>query len=316
MKNISLFFFLFSFSIVFSQQKFSTQFSFKTDNDLYISTAKDRYYTSGIFLTYRHLTDNKNEKIEKKIFEWQIGHQMYTPFKSIVTDVSLHDRPFAAYLYGSFGINRIYKNNQILKTSLQVGVIGPAAFGKELQDFIHDIYDFDKAVGWKHQIKSAFGINLNASYSKFLVKDETNYFDITWVNNAKLGTVFTNISSGFYARMGFKPLQKIINSIAFDTSINNKKTSYKREGESFLYAKTTLNYVFYDATLQGSFLNTDSEVTKELIPSNFGLELGLKFTLNRFNLGYAYLYNGQESKGLRVNRGNYYGSIQLNYLFY
>jgi hypothetical protein len=315
MKNIFFIFFFFSFMILFSQEKLSKEFRFKTDNDLYASKEKDRYYTSGVFLTYSYLSKNKRKKLAKTIFEWEIGQQMYSPFNAMVPDISLHDRPFAGYLYGGFGMHRVYKNNQILKTTLQVGVIGPAAFGKELQDFIHAFYNFKKAIGWKHQIKSAVGINLNASYNKFLAKNASNYLDITWINKAKIGTVFTNISSGLYARMGFKSLQRMMNSIAFDTSINNETTNYNRVGESFFYTKMMLNYVFYDATLQGSFLNTGSEVTKELIPFNLGVELGVRFTLNRFNFGYAYLYNGQKSKDLRVAGGHSYGSIQLNYLF-
>jgi hypothetical protein len=206
MKIILPFLFLFSFSILFSQEKLSKEFCFKTDNDLYVSFAKYRYYTSAISLTYRYLSKTQKKALEKTIFEWEVGHQMYAPFKAIVTDISLHDRPFAGYLYGSFGIHRVYKKNRTFKIILQVGVVGLAALGEELQGVIHTIFDFDKAVGWKHQIKNAFGINLNASYNQFLAKDASNHFDITWINSAKAGTVFTNISSGFFARMGLLPL--------------------------------------------------------------------------------------------------------------
>jgi hypothetical protein len=106
-----------------------------------------------------------------------------------------------------------------------------------------------------------------------------------------------------------------MNSIAFDAGINNGATNYKRESECYFYAKTAFNYSFYDATIQGSFLNKGSEVTKELIRYHFGLELGLLIGIKRFNLGYAYLHTGQKSKGLRFTDSNYYGSIQLSYLF-
>ena len=311
-----LFYFLFLMSFFsFSQEKFAKEFSFINDNDLFVSIKKDRYYTNGIFLSLRYMSENNKNNLEKRIIEWQIGHEMYSPYKVIVENISLHDRPFAAYLYGSFGINRIYKNNQIFNTSLQLGVIGPAALGKELQDFIHDIYGFKKAVGWKHQIKNSFGINFNASYSKHLVKNASNYLDITWINKGEIGTINTNISSGFYGRIGFKPLQSIINSIAFNTSINNDKTNFVREAEAFLYIKPMFNYVFYDATLQGSFLNPSSDVTRELIPFVFDIEVGIRFTANRFNFGYAYQYNTNKSKELRFTNGNKFGTILINYLF-
>lgn len=315
MKNSFLVLFLGTFSVLYSQKKLHKEFSIKTDNDLYISYSKDRYYTSGVFLSYRALGKNTTKRLEKKILEWEIGHQMYTPFRAVVTDISMHDRPFASYLYGSFGIQRVYTNNQILNTSIQIGMIGPAAFGKELQDAIHDIYNFDKAVGWKHQIKNAFGLNLQASYQKLIVKNTSNHFDLTWNSTAKAGTIFTNISTGFFGRMSLWSFQEMMNSIAFKTSINDATSNYNTEQEAFLYAKTNFNYTLYDATIQGSFLNRGSDVTKELIREHISVEFGLRFTMNRFNFGFAYHAHGKKSKGLRYQSDNYYGSIQLNYLF-
>lgn len=316
MKYQLLFCFFFITFCLCSQQKFSKEISFVTDNDLYVSAQRDRYYTNGFFFTYRYLAKNKNENLEKKIIEWEIGHEMYTPNKPIVISINEHDRPFAAYLYGSFGIKRAYKKNRILNTSLQLGVIGPNAFGQELQDFIHDIYGFKKAIGWKYQIKNALGLNLNASYISFLTKDKTNTFDISWVNAIKLGTVYSNISSGVNMRLGFNSLTKIINSIAFNTNLNNENTNFTRETEAFIYIKPILRYAFYDATLQGSFLNKNSEVTKELIPLVFNIELGLKFTANRFNFGYTFNYNTSKSKGLRYSYGNKFGTINVKYLLH
>jgi hypothetical protein len=305
-------FLFFSFSIL-SQQKFSKQISFTTDNDLYVSSEKDRYYTNGMFLSYRYLSQIKKENQEKRILEFKIGHEMYTPYSAVVQNINEHDRPFAGYLFGSFGVNRVYKNNKILNTTLQIGVIGPNAFGKELQGFIHGIYGFKKAIGWEYQIKNAFGLNFNTEYSQFLVEDTSSYYDISWINAAKIGTVYTNISSGFYARIGFKPLAKVVNSIAFNTNLNNKKTNFKREIESFIYIKPMVSFALYDATLQGSFLNLKSLITKELVPLIFNLEAGIKFTANRFNFSYAFHYSTNKSRELRNDHGNIYGTISIQY---
>ena len=306
---------LVSFSIT-AQQKFSKEISFTTDNDLYVSVDRDRYYTSGIFLNYRYIANNENIKLEKKIFEWQLGHEMFTPNKSIVQTIEEHDRPFASYLYGGFSVKNVYKNNKILSYTLQAGIIGPNAFGKELQDFIHGIYGFEKAIGWQFQIKNAIALNLDVVYTHFLGKNNANTMDASWVNSAKLGTVYTNISSGLYLRYGLNSLERIINSIAFNTNLNDNTTTSTRAIESFIYVKPTLRYAFYDATLQGSFLNTGSLVTKELIPVVFDLEIGLKFTANRFNFGYIFNYNTSKSEGLRYTYGNKYGTVSINYLLH
>ena len=314
MKKLIVFSLFFICFTNYSQNNFSKEINFITDNDLYISKTKDRYYTSGIFLKYRYLSKTKNKNLVKRILEWEIGQEMYTPLKSIVLNISEHDRPFAGYLYGGFGINRIYKNNTILNTNVRFGFIGPNSFAKETQKFIHDIYGFRDAVGWKHQIKSAIALNFNTEYYKFLVNDKTNFYDISWINTAKVGTIYTNISTGFLGRIGFKPLQSIVNSIAFNTNLNNDSTNFTREIESFIYIKPIVRYALYDATLQGSFLNKGSDVTKELIPFVFHLEVGFKFTVNRFHFGYSYQYHTNKSKGLRHDNGNAYGTIGINYM--
>jgi hypothetical protein len=145
-----------------------------------------------LFLSYQYIADNKKEKEEKRIFEWQLGHEMFSPYKAIVPSISQHDKTFAAYLYGSFRIHRFYKNDRMFNTSLQVCVLGLAAFEKEVQDFIHDINDFDMTVGWKHQIKNSFRFNLNVCYLKHLLRDTSNYMDISWLNEGKL-ELFTQI---------------------------------------------------------------------------------------------------------------------------
>lgn len=315
MKYLLAFCFIFFTVCFFAQEKFSKKISFITDNDLYVSKVKDRYYTNGMFLNYSYLSKIKKDNLEKKIFKWQIGHEMFTPHKSVVQSISEHDRPFAGHLFGSFGIQRVYKSNAIVNTTIQLGVIGSNAYGEELQDFIHDIYGFTEAVGWKYQIKNAISLNFNADYTRFLAKDNSNFYDISWTNSIKIGTVYTNIASGFYARLGLKPLAKFVNSLAFNTNLNDENTSFKREVESFFYLKPTIKYALYDATLQGSFLNTSSPVTKELIPFVFKLEAGFKFTANRYIFGYTFNYNTNQSKDLRHTNGNAYGTIVVHYLF-
>ena len=314
MKYFLFVFALFASAFIQSQEKFSKEISIITDNDLYVSKKNDRYYSSGLFLSYRYLSKNKNTSLEKRILNWQVGHEIYTPHRSVVISISEHDRPFAGYLYGDFSINRIYKNEQILNTAIQVGFIGTNSFAKEVQDFIHDIYGFQQAVGWKYQIKNAFALNFGVEYLKTILKTKKKHFDVTWENNLNVGAVFTNIATGFYSRIGFQPLQNITNSIAFNTNLNNEQTNSFREIESFIYLKSMLRYALYDATLQGSFLNKKSLVTKELIPLVFEVELGIKFTFSRFNFGYVINYNTNRSKNLVYNSGHKYGRIAMSYL--
>lgn len=314
MKCTFLGLFLFVITTVFSQQKFSKEFSFVNDNDLYVSIKKDQYYTNGIFLSYRYLASNF-KKLEKKIYELQLGHEIYTPFKPTVNSILEHDRPFAGYLYGNFGILRVYKNKSILKTTIQLGVLGPNSMGEELQKGIHRLYNFDLPDGWKYQIENTFALNFDLDYIKPLQTDTSNHYDINFMNRLRTGTIFNEISSGFMGRIGFRELQPIDNSIAFNTSLNNDNTNYTRGIESFLYYQTSLTYVVYDATIQGSLFNNNSPITFTPTSFRFDFELGYKFTSNRWNFGYAYHFHSNKLPNLRKNKGNDYGRLFFSYLF-
>lgn len=93
-----------------AQESYSRQFSIITDNDLYTSEHRDKYYTSGIFLSYKYASKKSKNSEIKRIYEYKIGHEMYTPQKAIVRTIEEHDRPFAAYLFGEYGITRVFED--------------------------------------------------------------------------------------------------------------------------------------------------------------------------------------------------------------
>ena len=316
-KFLSVFLLLIS-GTIFSQKNYSKEISFLSDNDLYYSLYQDKGYTSGLFLSYRLLKETSNSKVEKKIIKYQFGHMIFTPTKPTDPDLrsaSLHSRPFAGYLFGEYGINRFYKNQDVFETNLQVGVIGSKSKSKEAQNFVHKLLGYPKAIGWKHQIKEAFALNFTGKYIKFLASDKSNHFDISSYNSMKFGTIFTDISTGFYTRIGFNKLQKLSNTNGLHSNLNKSKSSKHITIESFIYLKTMLSYVLYDATIQGSFLNTSSPVTFYVMPLKFNLEVGFRYSLNRFNYGYTIYYHTKKIKNERVKNSNIYGSIQISYMF-
>ena len=267
-----------------------------------------------MFFSYRYLAPNF-KKASKKIIEFQLGHQIYTPFKSTVINKKLHDRPFAGYLYGSFGIVRVFKNKTILKNSFQIGMVGKSAFGQELQEVVHKIYNFRNPDGWKYQIRNAIALNFDTEYHKTLGTNKSNNLDGNFKSKLRLGTIFNEATIGFLGRIGFKELQPIHNSIAFNTHLNNGNTPFVRGVESFLYYETSLTYVAYDATIQGSLFNNNSPITFKPNTIRFNAEIGYKFTAKKWVFGYAYHFHSNKLNNLRNNRGNDYGQLFFSYLF-
>lgn len=306
--------FLLFATYIFCQQKLSKEFSFITDNDLYVSFEKDQYYTNGLFLSYRSLAKNFGS-LTKKIYEFQIGHELYTPFRPDVSSVRGHDRPFAGYLYGSFGIVRVYQKNSILKTSFQLGIVGEDAFGEELQNFIHDVSNFKTPNGWKYQIRNMLAVNIDTEYILPLGTNESKISDINLSTKLRLGTIFNEATLGFMGRFGFKELQPLNNSIAVNTHLNNEKTKTSRGVESFIFYKPSLTYVIRDATIEGSLFNNNSPVTFQPKSFRFDLEIGYQFTANKWVFGYSYHFHTNKLSNLRNDNGNDYGRIHFGYLF-
>ena len=315
MKNFNPFLFIIFPFLCFSQRQYSKEFSFVNDNDLFVSIYHDRYYTNGTFFKYRFLGNDSNEKVIKKIYNFELGHKMFTPYLASVQFVEHHDRPFAGYLYGGFGIHQFFSDHSFLKNAVEIGVIGSNSFARELQNFVHSFYGFREAIGWKYQIRNAFALNFKSSYGRPIIQNSSKYLDLNWVSDANFGTVLMNVATGLYSRIGFKPLQKNSNTIAFNSNLNKKDADFSNEKEVFFFIKPQISYVLYDATIEGSFLNLGSPITYAVIPFVFTSEFGIRFTSGRFNFGYVVNYHTRKLKSIRVPKGNLFGTIQMNYQF-
>jgi len=312
MKKNIIYLLLLITSYAFSQKGYTKEFGIKNDNDLYTSTSKDRYYTNGIFLTYRYLSKKNIGKSTKTINKVTLAQQIYSPQYATVTLKEDHDRPFAGYLFGEFGISNFYQNNTLLNISSQIGYIGSNAFGEETMALVHNIWDLPKAEGWKYQISNAFALNFAASYIKNINKISNSTLGIDLITAINIGTILTNASTGINIRIGLTPLKNIINSIAYNGNLN--KTNTKTQ-ELFLYLKPSINYILYDATIQGSFLNDSSPITYQIKPLTFTTEFGISWAFNKINLGYSMFFHSKKLKSQNVPKTNNYGSIFINYVF-
>lgn len=306
----TLFLFLWIPLLSFGQNSFTKEFSFTIDNDLFVSYVNDKYYSSGLFFEYRYL-DSKSDADTKTIRGWSLNQQIYTPYKSIIRLKSEHDRPFAAYLFTSYKVLKTEKN-RIKNRELQLGVLGPAAFGKQFQKFIHDIYGFAEPIGWKYQIKNTLGINFNSKTIKKLGSENKKFTDFFYSYGYSIGTIHTNAHISLQGRIGFKELSNFNNSIAFGTHLNHKT---KRNAESFLIWKLRSMFVAYDATIEGSLFNNDSPVTFGPNKFHHSLQLGYLFTVNQWNFGYTMFLNSNERSDLTDNNGHVYGRISVRKIF-
>ncbi len=295
-------------------QEYKNEFGFKSDNDAYLWYGQDRYYTNGLFVYFRRAVDQQKLKgnLEKAIYEISVGQKMYNPFSGYRPDPATHDRPFAGYLYGGAQVGLFYKKESVVKIGLNAGTVGPSALGKEAQKLLHNIVGFYEVQGWDYQIANDFALNANVQYAKLLHRSSNNAVDFTLDTYANVGTTYNGAGVGVVFRAG--DINQLFNSAHYNASISNKgKTDKLKKKEFYFYAKPQLDYVAYDATVQGSLFNDNSPVTFDVKPLVFSQSLGFNYSSPHFTIDYSLIFLSKEIKSNA--KAHQYGSISMYYRF-
>ncbi|MES2419596.1 MAG: lipid A deacylase LpxR family protein [Bacteroidota bacterium] len=307
-----LLFFGFSFNCL--GQTFKNEFGFKSDNDAYLLYGQDRYYTNGLFIYFRHAANQQKlgPKLEKFIYEVSAGQKMYNPISGNVGKKEKQDRPFAGYLYAGGSASFFYKKESVLKTNLELGTIGPDALGEEAQKLLHQLIGFYEINGWQYQIKNELTANLNIQYTKLLHRSAANNLDFSVETYLNAGTTFNGAGVGLLLRTG--DINQLFNSSYTNAVIGNKESTARLvKKELFFYIKPQLNYVAYDATIQGSLFNNDSPLTFGTKPFVFAQQLGFNVSSSRFTFDFSLLFKSKEIKS--TAKAHQYGSISMYYRF-
>jgi hypothetical protein len=223
------------------------------------------------------------------------------------------DKPFAGYLFLETGISRFYRNESMLRTNLQVGVLGPSSHAREVQYFYHNFFNLYGIDGWQYQVHDALGLNLELNYLKSLRYFFNRQLDLSFFSELRAGTMNDDVSAGLMTRASIYKLHPIFNSNCTGSTISrNKDASGKKE--LFLYFKPQLSYVFYDATIQGGMFTDDSPVTFDVRPILLQLELGISGSYKNLNAGYSVIFHTKDAKNNLV-KSHIYASIYLGYRF-
>ncbi len=147
------------------------------ENDLFAGT--DRYYTSGVkwswssydlekfsdtpyaspFLPLFELLPYINKTGYQKTLVPALGQNIYTPDNTETSLLVEDDRPYAGWL--CFGTGVIWKNAEVRNSLvMDIGVVGPWAYGQEAQRLIHDFRGLGHPNGWDNQLHNELGVSL------------------------------------------------------------------------------------------------------------------------------------------------------------
>lgn len=298
----------------FGQRAFKNEFGFQSDNDAYLFYGQDQYYTNGLMIYFRRATDQSrlNQKLEKFTYEISAGQKMFNPHSGSENLTQYQDRPFAGYLYTGFKTGFFYKSEELVKTGIELGTLGPNSLAEDAQKLLHKMVGFYEIEGWQYQIANALSANLSVQYSSLLHRSSNNRNDFILETYLQGGTSFTGAGLGISWRTG--NLNQLFHSAYTQASVGNGvKTVPLVKRESFFYAKPQLSFVAYDATIQGSLLNSNSPLTYSPKPLVFVQQLGYMYSSDRFTFDFGLTFKSKELKSTALP--HQYGSITMLYRF-
>lgn len=229
-------------------------FRFNYENDLYAS--QDENYTQGYNLEFAH-DGLKGNPINKLFFKFSnstlkyglsFEHIGYTPNDYVATKIQFGDRPFAsAMLLKSFQVATDTTRKTRISQTFSFGFIGQMTLGKEMQVEIHKIVDSKIPKGWGNQIRNDVVLNYRLDFEKQIFQ-VGRLLNLQSSSSMQLGTLFSHISTGMNATIGFT-----------DSPFSSNQS--RRRWRIYFYSQPIFSIIAYDATLQGGLLNKNSPYT-------------------------------------------------------
>ena len=275
-------------------------FDLTWENDIF--TARDRYYSQGIFLQYEY----QNLDLEwlnpffipvpdiERTLKAGVEQRGYTP-STIQSDTFLKgDRPYAATItYGNRFFSRSLSRKYALNWGLYIGFIGKPAFGEYTQKTVHKWIDSPKPKGWEYQLNTGFVVNMDLGYTKMFF-NRSRWLRLELGDLLTIGTLTNDMRIFAGLKLGY---------------IGNRRQFY-------LYYIPELRIVAYDGTLQGALFIKPSMAaipTKSIERFVGEQQVGIYLRYKPF---YATAHFHYQSRLFRYAMNHMWGGIAIGYMLW
>jgi hypothetical protein len=309
-------------------------FIFYWENDVF--SKNDRYYTNGLKLLWVSgpLSDYAEDKrlpgwsskpirsmpvinppATTKHVAFLIGQQMFTPQDIENPALLVDDRPYAGWTYAGIAL---HSNSESLLDSfeLDIGMVGPESYAREVQEKVHDLLDSAKPRGWDHQLNNEVGLVL-VYERKWRIWQlgfgNTNIVDLIPHLGMALGNVRTYANAGGEIRLGLNLPDDFGTALirpAGDASMPAANASKGKAGVHLFVAvdgRSVLQNIFLD----GNTFTDSHAVDKE--PFVADIMAGVSVHFNRFKITYSHVYKTKEFETQQEKQ--IFGSVSVAYLF-
>lgn len=299
-----------------------------------LNGTSDQYYTSGLRLNWTSGTDTLPTPIaaiNKAI--WGEGVQrismglqqmIFTPRDTQSPDPwgagksqtsLLRDRPYASVLLGTINlINDTDTSRSIF--GIQVGVMGPAGLGRQLQNGFHGAIGDTKNQGWSHQLQNQpiFQVQGGRTWRLPLAKVAGIELDMLPSAAAAIGDYQIYGRIGDMIRIG-QGLDSDFGVPTIQAAGTDGSDAYKatRGFAWYFFGGVTGEAVGYDASLQGNTMRSNSlHVNKKWDVGE--IHAGLAVMFYGLRVSYSQVWQTQQFDGAKSGLFNY-GSLMVSAKF-
>ncbi len=304
------------------------RFNFSFENDIFDRT--DKVYTNGTMISAIYNVNTEVYPFFKSPLLYDhsknhfttisFGQDIYTPEDTNLVPPNPDDVPYSAWLYvGMTWQQADSKNADTLE--LQLGVVGPAALGEEVQNGIHRLTGSTIAQGWDYQLKNEPGIILSYEHRWRYVSDTfLGGFNVEAIPFAGvgLGNVLTYVDGGSVLRFGWNVPHDFGKSVlhpaqtaglpAFDKGAKWVSSKFA----CYLFAVADVGFVPRNIFLDGNtFKDSPSVPERDYVGGQFTAGLGLDI----YSAHIAFM-NTHKTKDFELDQKGFdFGTILISYVY-
>ncbi|MDP3418612.1 lipid A deacylase LpxR family protein [Falsiroseomonas sp.] len=294
---------------------------FLLENDTF--SGRDRFYTNGFLFAWgspsynppdwlAQLTDRPSPLFPTGgIARWGLafGQKKFTPENTLERNPDPNDRPYAGWLYGAVTLIS-YTPREFGSLELQLGVVGPAALGEQVQNNTHDLFNIERALGWDAQIKDEPGLNLVLNRQWRLnhpLGEGGLQYGFVPSLAASLGNVQTYAAAGLMLRVGTELEADFGPPRARPVSAGSVFYQPNERWGWYGFAAVEGRAVARDITLDGNTWRDSRSVGRETLVGDASLGFAVLFP--RARLTFTYTMRSKEFETQR--EGSQFGSLSL-----